>query len=412
MSTERLDEQLASLLETAEPVPELQPGWEQRAMAAMAAAAAAPVRRAPRLVTVVVVALLLMLLAAAVFAAVRHFLVEGTLRFTSVQPAGPGVPGGETSHFLSQGEEWMTPEGLAFDADFCPDGREVAYSIRRGEPCDWAHIVVEKTDRSAIVDLSGKAGMHGVNCAPNWSPDGRMISFMHFDPAPGQRPCDAGGHLWVMDAYGSNAHRVMPEGSRPTGEAQWSPDGARLLTGLDGVGTIVTDIWGEHIEILPYVGMNARWSPDGSMIVSDHRHTDEVDGRAGDWRRLYLTDGNGNHPRVLSEQFVAHEDVEASYPGPGCGMNLEDWKGNAVYRVGPRNVVFSPSSDKVAFLAAMPYDPGGPHYNSQVDVWLYDLKTDELTRLTDDDMEQDSLIWRPETTDRVGPEWEESAAAR
>jgi hypothetical protein len=114
----------------------------------------------------------------------------------------------------------------------------------------------------------------------------------------------------------------------------------------------------------------------------------------------------------LAEQFVAHEDVEASYPGPGCGMGLEDWKGHAIYCVGPLEAIFSPSSDRVAFLAAMPYDPGGPHYNSQVEVWLYDLKTDELTRLTYDDMEQGSLIWRPETTDRIGPEWEESAPPR
>jgi Tol biopolymer transport system component len=381
-------------------------------MAAMAAAAAVPARRAPRLVTVVVVILLLILLAAAVFAAVRYFLVGGTLRFTSTRHAEPGVEGGAFSHFLSEGDEWMTSEGLAFDADFSPDGSEVAYSIRRGDPTDWGHIVVEKTDRSEIVDLSGKAGMHGVNCAPNWSPDGRMISFMHFDPAPGQRPCDAGGHLWVMDADGSNAHRVMPEGSHPSGEAQWSPDGSRLMTVVDEVGTVITDIWGEHVEILPYVGMDASWSPDGSMIVSNHSHPDEVGGRTGHWRRLHLTDGKGNHPKVLVEQFVADEDLESSYPGEASGRSLEEWLGDGSYRVGPREAIFSPFSDKVAFLAAMPYDPTGPHYNSQIEVWLYDLKTDGITRLTDDDMEQSSLIWRAEATDPRGLEWEEPAHPR
>jgi hypothetical protein len=412
MSTDRFDEQIASLLDTAEPTPELQPGWEQRAMAAMAAAAAGPARRAPRLVTVIVVALVLMLLAAAVFAAVRYFLVEGTLRFTSVQPAGPGGPGGEVSHFLSQGEEWMTSEGIAFDADISPDGREVAYSFRRGDPCDWAHIVVEKTDRSAIVDLSGKAGMHGVSCAPNWSPDGRMISFMHFDPTPGQRPCNAERHLWVMNADGSGAHQVTPKGSPRTDRAHWSPDGSRLLTHLDGVGTIITDIWGQHIEVAPYVGMNPRWSPDGTMIVSAHSRAGEVDGRPGQWHQVVVTDGNGNHPKVVVEHFFAFGDLEAGYPGPKSGKSLAEWVDDALCYVGPRDAVFSPRSDKIAFLAAMPYDPSGPHFLSQVEVWLYDLNTDETTRLTNDDMEQDSLFWRAETTDRVGPEWEESAPPR
>ncbi len=181
---------------------------------------------------------------------------------------------------------------------------------------------------------------------------------------------------------------------------------------MDGVGTVITDIWGEHVEILPYVGMDPRWSPDGTMIVSNHSHAGEVDGRSGHWRRLYLTDGSGNHPKVLVEQFVADEDLEASYPGKTSGRDLEEWVGDGSYRIGPREAIFSPASDKIAFLAAMPYDPAGPHYNSQVEVWLYDLDTDELTRLTDDDMEQDSLIWRAEIADRSGPEWEEFAPPR
>ncbi len=62
--------------------------------------------------------------------------------------------------------------------------------------------------------------------------------------------------------------------------------------------------------------------------------------------------------------------------------------------MGPREPVWSPGSDKIAFLAALPFDPEGPYFRKQVEVWVYDLTADELIRVTDDDIEQTSLTWK------------------
>jgi len=62
--------------------------------------------------------------------------------------------------------------------------------------------------------------------------------------------------------------------------------------------------------------------------------------------------------------------------------------------VGPHDPVWSPGSDKIAFLAALPFDPEGPYFWKQVEVWIYDLAADELIRVTDDEVEQTSLSWK------------------
>jgi hypothetical protein len=46
-----------------------------------------------------------------------------------------------------------------------------------------------------------------------------------------------------------------------------------------------------------------------------------------------------------------------------------------------------------AFFAALPFDPDGPYYMNQVEVWVHDLNTDELIRVTNDDVRQHALIW-------------------
>ena len=72
----------------------------------------------------------------------------------------------------------------------------------------------------------------------------------------------------------------------------------------------------------------------------------------------------------------------------------DHWLGSVRHWAGPVNPVWSPKGDKIAFLAALPFDPDGPYYKHQIEVWVYDLSTDELTRITHDDVGQTALTWR------------------
>jgi hypothetical protein len=54
---------------------------------------------------------------------------------------------------------------------------------------------------------------------------------------------------------------------------------------------------------------------------------------------------------------------------------------------------WSPSSDKVAFVAPLPFNPEGVGAREQMDVWVYDLRTSQLWRITDNDIRDWSISW-------------------
>jgi len=292
----------------------------------------------------------------------------------------------------------------AFDADLSPSGEEWVYSLMFDWPPFSEHIVKMDKDGGEFTPLTERAGIGGVNCRPRWSPDGTMIAFQHAEPEPEDGfPCKAGFDVWVMNADGSEARRVTPEECLPSWGARWSPDGAWLLCSVYSdyqclhEQAMLIDLWGTEIRMLPNVGSTATFSPDGTMISSDACERGEVDGQPGVWRQLVLTDGAGENREVLLEQFILDADVESVYPTEEQLAAMADYpwvKGTRSW-AGPHHAVWSPRGDKLAFLAALPYDPDGPTIRQQTDVWIYDLKTDEVIQVTDDDLGQFSLIWEP-----------------
>jgi hypothetical protein len=367
-------------------------------------------RRHPNLVTFIIVAALLLLLAAGVLAAVRYFTVEGTLILRGFDLGHLGDTRGE-ARILTDDLTWKTGDLFAY-----PDGGPGWVSLSRdGEkmcfyrPIDWppeeADVFRSNTDRSDEVNLTAALG--GINCFPTWSPDGTMIAFNRAEPAEGQLPCQAGFYGWVMSADGSDARPILPASRGENWCEGWWPDGSGLLLWEGSLaatdvarsfelGRITTDIWGRNIRTLPGIGQGASWSPDGTMIASTCREPDRVRGEPGYWNQLLLTNADGSDPRVLVEQFIADAAIDAHESAQELAADLPEfnWHSNVLLHAGPGGPVWSPSSDQIAFLAALPFDPDGLDFREQVEVWVYDLTTDELIRITDDDVWQHQLIWR------------------
>jgi len=281
---------------------------------------------------------------------------------------------GDYSHIIEGSSDSVTPAPVAFgDAELSPVDEQIVYNILDVWPPVWGNICRSQLDGSGLVDITALAGLGGVNCLPDWSADGSRIAFQHADPAPGQQPCSAGWSVWVVDPDGSGLAQVQPASATI---ASWIPDGYSLVCGVSGTGAVSIDLDGTGMQLLPEVAGTADMSPDGQKIASSLSVRGTVNSQSGTWRRLVLTDGEGANRRTLVEQFLPDS----------LGLGDAWW-------VGPLYPEFSPTSDQVAFLAALPYTPTGPYYKEQVEVWVYDLTTDDLTRITNDQNHDNSLSW-------------------
>ena len=135
-----------------------------------------------------------------------------------------------------------------------------------------------------IASVEGGAG------GLDWSPDGQRLAFGVWQE----------GGVYVVDADGSNPHRVVDDGLQPS----WSPDGERLAyAGYDGEIHVV-DGDGSNESVLTDLSGSATspdWSPDGRSIAfvgpgpEDHRQGWDI----------YVMDADGsnvvdvtNHPAV------------------------------------------------------------------------------------------------------------------
>jgi TolB protein len=142
-----------------------------------------------------------------------------------------------------------------FDPAWSPDGTRIAY---RSEPHDYPQLWVMNANGSEQHRLTRDGGF------PDWSPDGSMIAY-----APGGGPSGRSG-IAIINSDGSAQHRVPHTdfGEYPS----WSPDGKRIAfnNNLAGSGRMyIVNIDGSGLVDLSGVGEGHEvdWSPDGSSIL-------------------------------------------------------------------------------------------------------------------------------------------------
>jgi Tol biopolymer transport system component len=205
------------------------------------------------------------------------------------------------------------PVGCADSGEpsFTPDGDHITYvratgRIRRFPRFEYeqiehsavAIVAVDGSDRREIVRLPRYSGdVH----YPQMSPDGRRIVFERFT-SPLSRP-RLQRALFVMDADGSDVHRVTPWRLAAGDGPDWSPDGSRILfrsrVDVDDQRsqyfTVRPDGTGlTQISHLPNDGrrlFSATFSPDGGQIVFAKA---DASGRGDVW--VMDADGSDPHP--------------------------------------------------------------------------------------------------------------------
>jgi Tol biopolymer transport system component len=142
--------------------------------------------------------------------------------------AGDGMSGGLTARRISAAGSTLA----WLNAHWSPDGTEVAAAAGTNSDCVAAtlgtlDIFAVKADGSGQRTLAADPAKE---YNPIWSPDGRQIAFQRI-VAPAEyvngRPCTMA--TWVMNADGTNPHRLPGLGTDAGQAPLWSPDGTRLV---------------------------------------------------------------------------------------------------------------------------------------------------------------------------------------
>jgi Tol biopolymer transport system component len=184
----------------------------------------------------------------------------------------PQVNGGLYLLDVATGQVMALTSDLAYNLDgaWSPDGSRIAFQSSR-----------DGRDDIYVMDLQSRAVRRltdgrGFNEYPDWSPDGQRILFSSsrdgvFDPAGTGYYRD----IYVMQADGSDSHRLSPHAGI-FGGAAWNPGGGSVVfAGSRGEGwdVFTMQLDGSSIEQVTDFGQSGgganypRWSPDGSRVI-------------------------------------------------------------------------------------------------------------------------------------------------
>ena len=149
--------------------------------------------------------------------------------------------------------QWGRPQGAVNMADWSPDGKRIAFTIRLpGVMNDIYVIDITGDNLRRLTDHPWQ------DLYPAWSPDGQRIAFWSNR--------DGGNAVYLMEADGANPKRFA-NGTSPA----WSPDGQHIafVSRQEGIeGIFIMDKDGEEIRLLVERGDNPAWF-GSKLAVSD-----------------------------------------------------------------------------------------------------------------------------------------------
>ena len=196
--------------------------------------------------------------------------------------------------------------GASADAAWSPDGSLIAFDADRGDPTSKQGVYVMKPDGSDVARVTTRPAGYQADLAPRFAPDGRWLVFTRYRGS-GESEKAA---LYVVRLDGTGLRRLTTFAIH-AGDADWSPDGKRIVFEAYPSPRSYGDVW--------VVGVNGRglrnltrntigkagsadpvWSPDGTRILFLDNRVVRGKGRSG----LATMKPDGTHRRFLSPANV------------------------------------------------------------------------------------------------------------
>ena len=156
-------------------------------------------------------------------------------------------------------------DGDHWDARPSPDGKSVAFLLRRFDDLNRLDICLIDLENGQVRTLYGKPKTR--THSPRWSPDGKWIAFISQE--------DGHDDLWMVRPDGEGLRQVTKLGY-DIAQYAFSPDSARIALTVIRQGSFDLFMWeqaGESlIELRAGMGVhsNPNWSPDSKSITFEY----------------------------------------------------------------------------------------------------------------------------------------------
>lgn len=268
----------------------------------------------------------------------------------SMHPDGSGV------RVLQRGGVAAGASSLAWSQD----GRRLAFTS--GQQI-WT-MAADGSDLRQLVS-AGQIGVEGV-LSPSWSPLGRRIAFV----ALGKKDRD----IWVVNADGTNAHRLLRTPKRWELQVDWSPFGNRFAVTVSATAAnfdlYVMQTTGKHVRAVSagwmVSAMMPRWSPWGHTLA-------------------YMA-----WPGSAWDSMHDAEIWVAEVSGSGYARRLTH------NRVVDSNPAWSPDGSKIVFLRGpTAHNIVSPAQRSADEIYVMNADGTGVTRLTYNRVGEGGLAWQP-----------------
>ncbi|MDQ5872070.1 MAG: hypothetical protein M3547_07670, partial [Acidobacteriota bacterium] len=260
--------------------------------------------------------------------------IQDTDAFPTCPLSGPpiGVNGGSIALTLRDQNGKLqiftiTPDGtnkkqLTFEGengrpDWSPDGRRITFNSTRNEGIWVAVMDADGSNQRLLIE----------GAAPDWSPDGNQIAFSRPDPP--------GVEIWVIDADDSRQMQITRSGTVKFGPS-WSPDGREMAFILvenpvsptdpqPEIGIMNSDGTNERI-LTTADRVNIRVDPDGGTTVCETAKNanapawSPVDNRITFWSgienqygQVWVINSDGTESKQLTEDCTHRNSDDPSW---------------------------------------------------------------------------------------------------